>query len=126
MTAIRGRRTDVSDDLYRLSPFNASVGLTYSGDSWAFKTELIHYADQKNVSTYNAETETPGYWLANLGLTWNPKSSLRTEARVDNVMNESYQDHVTGINRVAGSGIPVGQRLFGAERTLSVGLIYSF
>jgi len=126
VTAIRGRRTDVSDDLYRLSPFNASVGLTYNGDSWALKTELIRYANQKNVSTYNAETETPGYWLANLGLVWNPKSSLRAEARVDNVMNESYQDHVTGINRAAGSDIPVGQRLFGAERTLSVGLIYSF
>jgi iron complex outermembrane receptor protein len=126
VTAVRGRRTDVSDDLYRLSPFNASVGLTYSSDSWALKTELIRYADQKNVSTYNAETETSGYWLANLGLTWNPNSSLRAEARVENVMNESYQDHVTGINRAAGSDIPVGQRLFGAERTLSVGLIYSF
>ena len=126
VTAIRGRRTDVSDDLYRLSPFNASVGLTYNADSWALKTELIRYANQNNVSSYNAETETPGYWLANLGLTWNPKASLRAEARVDNVMNESYQDHVTGINRAAGSDIPVGQRLFGAERTLSVGLIYSF
>jgi iron complex outermembrane receptor protein len=126
VTVVRGRRTDVDDDLYRLSPFNGSVGLTYSGDTWALKTEVIGYADQENVSTYNDETETSGYWLTNLAFTWNPKSSLRAEARVDNVTNESYQDHVTGINRASGSDIPVGLRLFGAERTLSVGLIYSF
>lgn len=126
VTAVRGRRTDVNDDLYRLSPFSASVGLTYNGDSWALNTEVTRYADQRNVSSYNGETETAGYWLANIGFSWNPNAWLRADARVDNVLNESYQDHVTGINRAAGSDIPVGQRLFGAERTLSVGLIYSF
>jgi len=126
VTVVRGRRIDVDDDLYRLSPFNASVGLTYSSDTWALKTELVGYADQDNVSTYNDETETAGYWLANFGFTWSPQTALRAEARVDNVMNESYQDHVTGINRAHGSDMPVGLRLFGAERTLSVGLIYSF
>jgi len=126
VTAIRGRRTDVDDSLYRLSPFNASVGLTYTRNTWTLKTELVGYADQENVSTYNDETETAGYWLANLAFTWNPQTLLRAEARVDNVMNESYQDHVTGINRAHGSDMPVGLRLFGAERTLSVGLIYSF
>jgi iron complex outermembrane receptor protein len=126
VTAVRGRRTDVGDDLYRLSPFNASVGLTYTRNTWALKTELVGYADQDNISAYNDETETPGYWLANFAFTWNPRTSLRAEARVDNVLDESYQDHVTGINRARGSDMPVGLRLFGAERTFSLGLIYSF
>lgn len=126
ISVARGRRTDVDDDLYRLSPFNASVGLTYSKDAWALKSELIGYADQNNVSSFNDEAETSGYWLVNLGLVWNPLSSLRVEARVDNLLDESYQDHVTGINRAGGSDIPVGIRLYGAERTVSAGLIYSF
>jgi iron complex outermembrane receptor protein len=126
VTVVRGRRTDVDDDLYRLSPFNASVGLTYNRHTWALKSELIGYADQDNVSAYNGEAETPGYWLSNVAFIWTPMTSLRAEARVDNALNENYQEHVTGINRAGGSDIPVGLRLFGAERTLSVGLIYSF
>ena len=122
----RGRRTDVQDDLYRLSPFNTNVGLTYNNDAWSLKTEIVGYADQEDVSSYNDETETPGYWLVNLGFAWNPLSSLRVEARIDNLLDESYQDHVTGINRARGSDMPVGVRLFGAERTVSAGLIYSF
>ena len=126
VTVARGRRIDVEDDLYRLSPFNASVGLSYSVDDWTLKSELVGYADQEHVSAYNDEIETPGYWLVNLEFIWNPMSSLRVEARVDNMFDESYQDHVTGVNRAAGSDISVGTRLFGAERTLSAGLIYSF
>jgi len=122
----RGRRTDVDDDLYRLSPFNASVGLTYSTDSWSLKSELVGYADQDKVSAYNDESATSGYWLVNLGFAWNPLSSLRVEARVDNLLDETYQNHVTGINRAGGSDIPVGVRLYGAERTISAGLIFSF
>jgi iron complex outermembrane receptor protein len=126
ISVARGSRRDVDDELYRLSPFNGGVGLTYSADQWSLKSELVGFADQKNVSSYNDESETSGYWLVNLGFAWNPMSSLRVEARVDNLLDESYQDHVTGINRAGGSDIPVGTRLFGAQRTLSAGLIYSF
>jgi len=33
---------------------------------------------------------------------------------------------LAGINRAMGSDIPVGQRLFGPERTISAGVIFSF
>ena len=122
----RGQRRDINDDLYRLSPLNGSVGLTYSAESWSLKSEIVGYADQNRVSMSNDETGTSGYWLLNLGYTWHPLASLRVEARVDNLLDETYQNHVTGINRAAGSDIPVGERLFGVERTLSAGLIYSF
>jgi iron complex outermembrane receptor protein len=122
----RGQRRDINDHLYRLSPLNGSVGLTYSADTWSLKSEIIGYADQDRVSITNDETGTSGYWLLNLGYTWQPLAALRIEARVDNLLDETYQNHVTGINRAAGSDIPVGERLFGVERTLSAGLIYSF
>jgi iron complex outermembrane receptor protein len=122
----RGQRRDINDDLYRLSPLNGSVGLTYSAESWSLKSEIVGYADQNRVSMSNDEIGTSGYWLLNLGYTWQPLASLRVEARVDNLLDETYQNHVTGINRAAGSDIPVGERLFGVERTLSAGLVYSF
>jgi iron complex outermembrane receptor protein len=126
ISAMRGSRTDVSDNLYRMSPYNGSLGLTYKADSWNVKGEIIAYADQDLVSAYNDEQRTDGYWLANIGFTWHPVGALRVEARVDNLLDESYQDHLAGINRAAGSDIPVGTRLYGAGRTLSAGLVYSF
>jgi len=122
----RGRRTDVSDNLYRLAPPNASVGLTWESDSLAVTTEVVGYAKQEKVSTYNNEQPTPGYGLVNAALVWHPADALRLEARVDNLLDKAYQNHVAGINRASGSDIPVGTRLYGAERTASVGVIWNY
>ena len=126
ISIVRGRRTDVADNLYRLSPYSARVGLTYDSDAWSFRSEVIGSHDQDKVSSYNSEEQTAGYWLANLAGSWSPGAALRVEARIDNVFDESYQDHVAGINRVQGSGVPAGARLSGAQRTVSVGLVYTF
>jgi len=126
LSVLRGRRDDLSDNLYRLSPYSMSVGLTYRGSNWELESEIVGYDDQEKVSAYNNELPTAGYWLANLAFNWSPAASLRLEARVQNLLNESYQEHLTGINRAGGSDIAVGERLFGAGRTISAGLIYSF
>lgn len=123
---VRGERRDVSDKLYRVAPLNGSIGLTYAADSWWFKSELVAYARQDRVSRYNDEQETPGYEIVNLAFAWEPRESLRLEARVDNLLDETYQDHLVGINRADGSAIPTGERLYGAERTLSAGVVISF
>lgn len=125
-TAVRGRRTDVSDNLYRLAPYNGSVGLTWQQESWSLNTELVAYAKQDKVSLYNEESATPGYELLNVAFAWQALPSLRLEARLDNLFDETYQDHVAGINRAAGSDIAVGERLYGSERSLSVGMLFSF
>lgn len=122
----RGRRTDISDNLYRLAPLNGSIGLTYSTDSWSIKPEVVVYARQGKVSFYNNEQATPGYELVNVAFAWNVAHSWRLEARIDNLLNTTYQDHLAGINRAMGSDIPVGARLDGAKRTISAGLIFSF
>ncbi|MGB5629961.1 MAG: TonB-dependent receptor [Woeseiaceae bacterium] len=122
----RGRRTDVSDNLYRLAPPNASLGLTYERESLSATAEVVAYARQDKVSTYNDEQATPGYGLVNAALAWYPLDALRLEVRVDNLFDKAYQDHVAGINRANGSDIPVGERLYGAERTLSAGVIFNF
>jgi iron complex outermembrane receptor protein len=122
----RGRRTDVSDNLYRLAPPNASLGLTFERESLSATAEVVAYARQDKVSTYNDEQATPGYGLVNAALAWYPLDALRLEVRVDNLFDKAYQDHVAGINRANGSDIPVGERLYGAERTLSAGVIFNF
>lgn len=122
----RGKRTDVSDNLYRLAPLNGSVGLAYVSESWSIKPEVVFYAKQNKVSAFNDELATPGYELVNIAFDWSPLQSLRLEARIDNLLDETYQDHLVGINRAMGSDIAVGQRLYGAERTLSAGIIFSF
>ena len=125
-TYARGQRRDVSDNLYRLAPPNASVAVTHQRDGLAVTAEVVGYAKQDKVSAFNAEQATPGYALANALLVWEPRGELRFEARVENLFDRAYQDHVAGINRAAGSDIPVGERLYGAGRTVSVGAIWSF
>ncbi|MDJ0750909.1 MAG: TonB-dependent receptor [Woeseiaceae bacterium] len=122
----RGKRTDVSDDLYRLAPPNASFGLTWDADRLSATAELVAYSKQDKVSIYNGEQQTPGYALVNAVVSWQPLETLQVEARLDNLLDKAYQDHVAGINRANGSDIPVGARLYGAERTLSAGLIWRF
>ncbi|MBT8096076.1 MAG: TonB-dependent receptor, partial [Woeseia sp.] len=126
VTYSRGKRTDVSDNLYRLAPLNGSLGLTYVADSWSIKPEVVFYAKQSKVSSYNSEQTTSGYQLANVAFAWDASDALRVEARVENLLDETYQDHLVGINRAMGSDIAVGERLYGTERTFSAGVIFSF
>ena len=123
---VRGKRRDVDDHLYRLAPPNASVGLTRATEALSATVAVVGYSGQDKVSSYNGEQETPGYGLVNLAVVWKAMDALRLEARLDNVLDKTYQDHVAGLNRANGSDIPVGARLYGTERTFSVGAIWSF
>lgn len=123
---VRGKRTDVDDNLYRLAPPNASFGVTWESERLEIGAEVVGYAKQDDVSAYNEEQATPGYGLVNAAVIWRPADALRVEGRVDNLFDKAYQDHVAGINRSNGSDISVGERLYGAERTVSAGVIWEF
>lgn len=125
-TYARGRRTDVSDDLYRLAPPNGSIGLTYASESWSLGTRVVAYTKQGKVSSVNDEQATSAYELVSMKFVWKPTESIRVEAQIDNLLDTHYQDHLTGINRAGGSDIPVGTKLPGTERSLSAGVIFSF
>jgi len=45
-------------------------------------------------------------------------------ARVENVIDTYYEDHLAGTNRAGGSGLAAGRRLPGLGRNLFVGLRY--
>jgi iron complex outermembrane receptor protein len=125
-THVRGHRTDVADNLYRLAPFNGSIGLTYTGESWFLETRVVAYGSQKDVAAFNGEQPTAGYEIVSAALAWTPTSTLRIETRIDNLFDATYQEHLAGINRAGGSDIAIGSKLYGTERTLGAGIIYSF
>jgi iron complex outermembrane receptor protein len=122
----RGKRTDVSDNLYRLAPPNGTVALNWVDDAWMARGEVVAYDRQDKVSAYNGEQETPGYAIVNGLVTWNALPSLRVEFQASNLFDTGYQNHLTGVNRVNNVDIPVGERLWGAERTFSVGAVMTF
>lgn len=122
----RGRRTDVSDNLYRLPPPNGSVALSYIDNAWSLRAEVIAYDRQDKVSSYNGEQPTPGYGIVNGLFRWNASSALRIEVQASNLFDRGYQNHLAGVNRVQNVDIPVGERLWGAERTFSIGAIMNF
>jgi iron complex outermembrane receptor protein len=122
----RGKRTDVSDNLYRLAPLNGSVGANYAGDSWLLRSELVAYAAQDEVSAFNGETGTPGYGIVNLQFNWQPVQALRLELQAANLFDRAYQNHLSGTNRVSGVDIPAGVRLYGRGRTITAGFSLTF
>jgi len=123
---VRGKRTDLDDNLYRLAPLNGSVGMTYEAENWSLNPEVVYYAEQQKVSSYNGEEPTPAYTLVNVLLRWTPIASLEFEFTMNNVLDKSYQDHLAGINRVAGSDMLIGERLYGPGRTFSLGVLWRF
>jgi iron complex outermembrane receptor protein len=122
----RGKRTDVPDNLYRLPPLNASIGINYSGAAWAVRGELLAFDGQDKVSAYNGEQASAGYAVVNGLVTWNATEQIRFELQASNLLDSSYQAHLAGVNRARGGDMVVGERVFGIERTLTAGLIVTF
>jgi iron complex outermembrane receptor protein len=121
VTYVRGRRTDVADNLYRLAPLNARIALTYDSDRWSASVETVAYAEQDKVSFYNAEPRTPGYAIVNLSTRWRLGSRWSLTAHAANILDKRYQDHLDGINRVSAVDVPLGQRLYGLGRNVQLG-----
>jgi len=123
---VRGKRDDISDELYRIAPLNGRASLTYRRTRWWASLEGVVYAEQDQVSDTNDEQETDGYQLLNLrgGLEITP--DLFINAGVENILDSTARDHLTGINRVADSDVDVGDRLPGPGRSFFATLQYHY
>ena len=122
----RGRRTDVADNLYRLPPLNASLALNYVEGGLSLRGELIAFDRQDRVSTYNSELPTAGYGVVNAAASWQLSRRLRVDVEASNLFDRGYQDHLAGVNRVRNVDLPPGERLWGAERTFTLGAVVTF
>jgi iron complex outermembrane receptor protein len=127
LSYVRGKRTDVSDDLYRLSPLNHLLSLDYNKNDLILSLISEITAAQNNVSEFNSEQKTSGYSLFHIKAHFTVSDQLTLRAGINNLTNKRYQDHLSGYNRVSGNeDINQGERLFGTGRSLSIGASYSF
>jgi len=121
---VRGERQDIDDDLYRIAPLNGSFALNADYTNWGLTLESVLYAGQNHVSSTQSEQETAGYGLLNLQAFWRPAAGLQLAMGVENALDKRFQNHTSGYNRVMGGDIPVGERLYGYGRNISVRIDY--
>lgn len=119
---VRGKRRDLDDNLYRIAPPNARMALSWQEETWRAGIELHAFADQNKVSATNGEETTNGYVLAGLFGHVAITSTLSLDARIENLLDNDYSQHLAGYNRVSGSDVPLGARIPGAGRSAFIRL----
>jgi len=115
---VRGKRDDISDNLYRIAPLNGTLGLTYAENPWDVTVEGVFYYRQDKVSATNGESPSGGYALMNLYGKYRVQRNLRLSGGIGNVFDRKYAAHVSGINRAAGSDVALFERVPGEGRNV--------
>ena len=117
---VRGKRTDIDDDLYRIAPPNARVALTMERGDWSLTAEGVFVAEQDRISAdivrnepRSSDAPTPGYALLNVYGLWEVRNSVHVRAGIENLLDRHYTNHLAGFNRVTDSDVPFGARLPG-------------
>ncbi len=113
---VRGKRRDIDDNLYRISPPHASLAATYERAKWSVSAETVLVADQNKVSVTNSEQATDGYALFNITGDIELATGVSLSAGVTNIFDKDYRHHLAGYNRVANSDVAIGERLPGNGR----------
>lgn len=123
---VRGERDDINDELYRIAPLNGSVTLSYSRANWWAGLEGVAYARQDKVSETNDEEKSDSYGLLNLRGGVAVGRNLSLAFGVENILDETYEPHLSGINRVADSDVDVGERVPGPGRNYFATIRYQY
>ena len=108
---VKGKRRDISDNLYRVAPLNTRITARYSASKWLADIELVLAAKQNNVALTNQEQPSAGYGVVNVNVNYYVNTALTLRAGIDNVLDKDYRHHLGGYNRVKNSEIDVMQRL---------------
>ena len=93
---IRGTLRTTGDPLPRMPPLRGRVGLRYQRNAFQTGGELTAVAAQDRVSS--SETSTDGYQLLRLFAAYSVVTGATTNtitARLDNVTNELYRNHLS-------------------------------
>ena len=110
---VRGKRRDINDDLYRITPLRGRTTLSYLGNGWTVAVEGVYAARQNHVSMTNGESPSSGWGVMNLFATVEPYDGFEMEIGVDNVFDAEYAPHLAGTSRIDSSGVSMGERLPG-------------
>ena len=115
-TYVRGRRRDIRDALYRITPPTLRLAATWDQADWSLSAEAVGTAKQSRVSVSNDEQPSGGYGVVNIRGDWHVRPGVRFEAGIENLLDRAYRNHLAGRNRVMQSGVAVGERMPGAGR----------
>lgn len=114
---VRGRNHSSHDDLYRIAPLRGALALDLPWRALTATAELEWAARQDQVARYNDEPTTDGYGIVNLAVAWQPPGrGVRLAMGLDNLFDVSWAEHTSGLDRVTGSDVALGERLPGAGR----------
>jgi len=119
---VRGKRTDVSDNLYRIAPLSSYMELSYTRENYFIAMESIAASKQDKVSVYNDEKPSSGWGILNLRGGYSLSKLFDINLGVENLFDKAYQDHLGGYNRVAGSDVPLTERLYSRGRNYYIRL----
>ncbi|WIO73540.1 TonB-dependent receptor [Porticoccaceae bacterium LTM1] len=119
---VQGQRRDANDYLYRIAPLNHQLAVSYQDQGWSLRAESILYSAQDKVAIYNDEENTSGYGIINLRARYNLSDNTTLSAGIENLFDKGYQDHLAGYNRVMGSDVAAGERMYGVGRNLHLGI----
>lgn len=114
---VRGKRRDMADNLYRISPANARLSLTWEAERWSVSVEGQAVARQRKVSATNSEAASKGYVLAAIHGHWLVRDGLRLDLGIENLFDRRHVEHLAGYNRITGSDVALGARLPGPGRS---------
>lgn len=131
---VRGRRDDIDDDLFRIAPLNGTLSVSYEVGDWQLTAQNVWAASQDHVSRTNGEPESDGYAIYNLMARWQAFAGLSVTLGVENLLDDRYEDHLAGFNRVAASDVggqtapptTEGNRIPGPGRNLLARFKYSW
>ena len=124
---VEAERDDISDNLYRVAPLSLRANLIYEAGDISARIEQVFIDEQDNLSVTNtfdplnvnnSFEATSGYALTNVFLSWYVNPNVTLTAGAENLFDKGYVDHLTGFNRVIGSPVPQGSRMFGQGRNV--------
>jgi iron complex outermembrane recepter protein len=123
---VRGRRDDINDDLYRVSPDNIILGVDYRANNWLASLESVTYAKQDRVSATNLEQTTDGYSIVNVSAKVDLPIGAELRLGIENLLDEEYLDHLAAYNRAFNPDIPARSRMPGLGRNVYGRLMWYF
>lgn len=112
---VYGERTDIEDNLYRISAPNIKLNARYSLNNWLVNFEWQGFAKQNRTSDTNNERQTSGYGIANIHVTYFYQHAL-LEFGVENLLNKEYHSHLAGLYRVTNKSLPHEEKIHGEGR----------
>lgn len=92
-----GRNLDTNDGLYRVMPFEGTIGFDHRLGAWSQHAEVQMVSSKTDVSSARNELRTAGYALVNwrTGYQWR---NVRLEVGVDNLLDQKYASPLSGVD----------------------------